>query len=347
MANLPEDIVFNILVRFPTKPLVRFKCLSKHWNRLISDYFMKSRSRRMMLLPFQSLLAIHHTIPWNKTVHRVSTSRIPRPFNCLGLEDHVQVVGAFDGIVVLVCEDMILFNPLTGSFKVVPYPPLDSSDRVETYGLSYGATLDDLKIVKLRFRFNYPYRVYCDVFSLKKGLWSTKCFMLEERYIIDQMLKKRFGAFANGFLYWIVLKESGGVHVTIALDVKEMVLSEILLPCEFLSRDSLCTLSGRLHFFHKSKMAYELWVMNEDGKEKSWSELLTSNINLSNFSILFSNIDAGKIVMFGNKEIKIYNMFKESYDVYNLNWIAGSLQGSQAMEYVESLISPSYIFSTW
>ncbi|XP_076904182.1 putative F-box protein At3g16210 [Bidens hawaiensis] len=351
MTCLPEDIVFNILVRLQTKPLVRFRCLSKHWNRLISDYFMKSRSRRMILLPFQSLLAIRHTLPWDKTVHYVSTSRIPSPFNYLGTEDHVQVVGAFDGIVVLLCKDILmLFNPLTGSFKIVPHPPLDSSNRVDTYGLCYGETLDDLKIVKLRLRVRYPYRVSCDVFSLKKGLWSTKSIKLDERYIVDRLLKERFGIFANGYLYWIALKKPDGMYVTIALDVKEMVLSEIPLPCKFSSRDSLCTLSGRLHFFHKSNMTYELWVMNEDGMEKSCSKVLTSNINLSNFSILFSNIDTGKIIMIDNKDglqIKIYDMLKESYDAYNLHWIVGSLQGSQAMEYVESLISPSYLYSTW
>ncbi|XP_076946910.1 putative F-box protein At1g50880 [Bidens hawaiensis] len=47
--NVGNDILYNILARLPGKPLLRFRCVSKHWNGLISDpYFMKSRSRRMI-----------------------------------------------------------------------------------------------------------------------------------------------------------------------------------------------------------------------------------------------------------------------------------------------------------
>ncbi|XP_076911430.1 putative F-box protein At3g16210 [Bidens hawaiensis] len=216
MASIPQDIVFDIFVRLPTKPLARARCLSKHWNRLILDYFMKLRSRRMMLLPFQSLLAIHNTVPSDGTVHLISTSRLPCPnFNNLVSVDCVKIIGTFNGIVVLFCKSIILFNPLTGAFKIVPDPPLDSSVRVDTYGLCYGATLDDLKTVKLRFRANYSYQVYCDVFSLKKGLWSTKSIKLEGWYRARPLYN---GTFANGYLYWIALQPDG-MCFTLALDV--------------------------------------------------------------------------------------------------------------------------------
>ncbi|PWA75589.1 F-box domain-containing protein [Artemisia annua] len=49
---IPDCILHDILARLPTKSLLRFKCVSKHCNRLILDpYFIKLRARRMILLP--------------------------------------------------------------------------------------------------------------------------------------------------------------------------------------------------------------------------------------------------------------------------------------------------------
>ncbi|KAI3705235.1 hypothetical protein L1987_75469 [Smallanthus sonchifolius] len=63
MHHLPEDIVFNIFSQIPTKPLLRLRCVSKDWNRMILDHITKSRSRRMILLPFKPLQAIDNMVP--------------------------------------------------------------------------------------------------------------------------------------------------------------------------------------------------------------------------------------------------------------------------------------------
>ncbi|KAI3783627.1 hypothetical protein L1987_42713 [Smallanthus sonchifolius] len=65
VGHLPEDIVFDIFVRLPTKPLLRFRCLSKHWNRLISDEFITSNDPSVPL----------HTIDNN--VHSIVKLRSP------------------------------------------------------------------------------------------------------------------------------------------------------------------------------------------------------------------------------------------------------------------------------
>ncbi|XP_076954724.1 uncharacterized protein LOC143629297 [Bidens hawaiensis] len=165
------------------------------------------------------------------------------------------------------------------------------------------------------------------------------------------------GTFANGFLYWIVeeVLDRRIRAILIALDVKEMVISKILpLPRNFNLRDSLCTLNGRLHFLYKSLMAHELWVMNDDGMEKSWSKVLTLNINnaLSGFHIPLSIIDTGKIVIMNGHEnerqIIIYDIIKDSQEIYEVQArYLNRIWKLQAMEYVESLISPSHLFSTW
>ncbi|MFS7937608.1 putative F-box domain-containing protein [Helianthus anomalus] len=98
MPHIPKDIVFNILVRLPKQPILRFRCLSKHWNPLLSDHFMKSRSRRMILLPTRPL----HTIDYTND-------------------------GTINGIVLVFKDDMILYNPFTQAFKIVSNQSLHPS----------------------------------------------------------------------------------------------------------------------------------------------------------------------------------------------------------------------------
>ncbi|KAI3712333.1 hypothetical protein L1987_70885 [Smallanthus sonchifolius] len=125
------------------------------------------------------------------------------------------------------------------------------------------------------------------------------------------------GTFVNGFLYWIAKRGNGSLIV--ALDVKEMVFSEIELPFSH-SLDILGTSGGRLHAFDVIYDEYELWVMDEHGKEKSWSKVLTLN-DLADFDRPMSIVDEGKIVLLkimikNQKQVIIYDWLKNSYEVY-------------------------------
>ncbi|KAI3706073.1 hypothetical protein L1987_76326 [Smallanthus sonchifolius] len=279
MHHLPEDIVFDIFIRMPTKPLLQLRCLSKDWNRMIADHVTKSKSRRMTILPFKPLHAL------DNKVH--SIFKLPSSLNNKESK-HVRLAGTLNGIVLLVLEDMILYNPLTGAFKIVPNPPFESSyTRNENYGFGYGTSPDDLKIVRLTPNNNklYDDSRSCNVFSLKEGSWSTRSWSL----------------------------------------------------------DCLGTSGGRLHAFGVISAEYELWVMDEHGKEKSWSKVLTLN-DLPDFDIPLSIIDEGKIVLLkikNPKQVVIYYWLKDSYEVYEVNASIGGLWRLQAMECVGSLISPS------
>ncbi|KAI3783628.1 hypothetical protein L1987_42714 [Smallanthus sonchifolius] len=302
---------------------------------MIADHITKSRSRRMILLPFKPLQAI------DNTVHSI----FKLPSSLKNQESkHVRLAGTLNGIVLLVLKDMILYNPLTGAFKIVPNPPFESSSTsIENYGFGYGTTPDDLKIVRLTSNNNklYDDSRSCNVFSLKKGSWSRKSWRLIQRCFI----KDCAGTFVNGFLYWIAIRGHGCLIV--ALDVKEMVFSEIELPF-FHSLDSLGTSGGRLHAFGVISAEYELWVMDEHGKEKSWSKVLTLS-DLPDFDIPLSIIDMGKIVLLkikDRKQVVIYDWLKDSYEVYEVNASLVGVWRLQAMECVGSLISPSDLCSS-
>ncbi|GKC84387.1 putative F-box domain-containing protein [Tanacetum coccineum] len=171
---MPDEILDNILARLPGKSLLRSRCVSKHWNRLISDpCFMKLRSRQMILFGYPwPLVVIDDNVPVEDKAH--SMLKIP------SLLEYtiVYIVGTFSGLVILVFTDMlsrghmILYNPLTRASKTLAVmdPP---SNRYLPY--VFGFDTNELKVVRFEF-INHPTqgRIFkCDVFHLKTSLWST------------------------------------------------------------------------------------------------------------------------------------------------------------------------------
>ncbi|KAK1409724.1 hypothetical protein QVD17_36253 [Tagetes erecta] len=148
MANvhhIGDDVICNILARLPGKPLLRFRCESKHWNRLISDpCFMKSRSRRMILSPYtRPLVVIDDNVPAEDEAHSI-VRLTPYP---LKLEEgtHVSVVGTLNGIVILALHDksslgchLVLYSPLTRASKILEVmdPPISGRPYLNVKDLS-------------------------------------------------------------------------------------------------------------------------------------------------------------------------------------------------------------------
>ncbi|PWA77840.1 F-box domain-containing protein [Artemisia annua] len=170
MANvhISDHILYNILARLHAKPLLRFKCVSKHWNRLIKDpYLTELRSRRMILLSHKSLVAIDDNVHVDDT-----TNSIVEVGSFLG---PVTIVGTFDGILLLVLikhmrHQLVLYNPFTRVSKT--YPPSLTWHACLKYkfGFGLGATMDDLKFV--RFFYIDHENFNCDVFSFKNRSWE-------------------------------------------------------------------------------------------------------------------------------------------------------------------------------
>ncbi|KAK1409750.1 hypothetical protein QVD17_36279 [Tagetes erecta] len=156
MANVGDDVLRNILARLPGKPLLRFRCVSKHWNHLISDpYLMKTRSRRMILLPFPRPLAlIDDNVPAQDKAH--SMVRIGSPLDHQEEDIEVSIVGTLNGIVLLALTDfslrchcqLILYNPLTCALKILEVMDTPVHFIPFVFGFGYGYGDHDLKIVK-------------------------------------------------------------------------------------------------------------------------------------------------------------------------------------------------------
>ncbi|KAK9061337.1 hypothetical protein SSX86_018517 [Deinandra increscens subsp. villosa] len=326
MANVDigDDVLRNILSRLPGKPLLRFRRVSKHWNRLISDpCFMKSRSRRKILFPYPQPLVV---IDDDKGLIRI---RSP-PQQRQGHE--VFIVGTFNGIVLLALCDpkssliscqLILYNPLTCASKVLAViePPCPNiyNDFPYVFGFGYGKTTHDLKIVRFEVEPDHNLGYKWDVFDLRTSSWSTPPQYMK----FDFYFQANVGVFLNSFLYWATRYIREGARI-LALNVKEMVYSKIKLPDGVHGYWLLLgSIRGCLSIISDIDYTrYQVWLMKEECDESSWVKAHSFTYDLgSSWYVTFLPICVsanGNILMVDmSVRLAIYDVSKDSYKCAN------------------------------
>ncbi|XP_076960129.1 F-box protein CPR1-like [Bidens hawaiensis] len=324
MENVADDVLHNILARLPIKPLLRYRCVSKNWNHIISyRCLIKSRPRQMILLPFTWPLV---AIDANEPHHMV---RLPHsPLDDEAKEwTQVFVVGTLNGIVLLALTNykslsckLILYNPVTCASKIAVVMSLPLRSRPYVFGFGYGATKDDLKIV--RFELCDQYRF--DVFDLRTSSWSVK-----PRYIVRNFsFQDDAGMHVNGVLYWVTLRAS--YFGIFALNVRKMVFSDIKPPDGFgfdkrIEVPVLGSIGGCLCVANKvGSTRFDVWLMKE---ECSWMKTHSFNFDLERldcfqaFIIPICISGNGKILIMircsSSTQLVIYDTSNDSYNTVN------------------------------
>ncbi|KAM0053727.1 putative F-box associated interaction domain-containing protein [Helianthus debilis subsp. tardiflorus] len=309
---------------------------------------MKSRSRRMILLKFTRPLVVVDNTEAVKLLHS--------PLEHEEEGTRVSMVGTLNGIVLLAliyCKSLryklVLYNPLTCASKIlvvmgppsIPYP--NRQDRPYVFGFGYGATKDDLKILRLE-NVSYPQPVgsqYCkyDVFDLKTCSWSKRR---------DLAIKSDFhnvaGTFLNGFLYWLTFSSRFGI---LALNVKDMATL-------------LGSIGGCLCVTNKVKVGYNnrsfnVWLMKE---EWSWMKAHSFRFPLeTSYFFPICILGNGQILLqSSSNQFVIYDTSNDSHKTinglptlkgietssdFNITYMLYRFSDQCTIEYVESLVSPS------
>ncbi|GMH17951.1 hypothetical protein Nepgr_019792 [Nepenthes gracilis] len=127
-----ETFLTEILLRLPAKSLLKFKCVCKHWNSLISSpYFVRQHSRRVQ--PISAMIFYR----WSKSGFEFSRFNsggyaFNTPFTFLPLADDligVRILQSCNGL--LLCSGYrrieafriyFVYNPTTGKSVTIPLP---------------------------------------------------------------------------------------------------------------------------------------------------------------------------------------------------------------------------------
>ena len=299
--RLPDDVVFDILARLPVKSLVRFRCVSKSWNSIITSpdfitthmnlpkslsnekgyllYVPKSEDRFNL---YAQNLCID-VCSSDRTLTHISTFQVP--FSA-------HMVGFCNGMFCLRnhrCNVLYLWNPSIRKFKMISTPHLTHPSVPVAIGLAYHSQNNDFKILGIVCArgYNAP-PAEAEVYTLSTDSWKRVVISLGS---IDYIGPPP-SLFFNGALHFIAW--SGRRQFILSFDVNDERFREIMLPQIYDDTvlNSLAVFKGSLALFVccRSDICY-IWVMREYGVVESWTKISVPLDSVKNF---FGCTDSGE-----------------------------------------------------
>ncbi|KAL9688222.1 hypothetical protein QQ045_032641 [Rhodiola kirilowii] len=226
LPTLPDDVVTDILSRLPVRSLVRFRCVSKTWNRLIRDqkftdlHLKQSRQNdvdgscsghRVLISvnPCESLVCeklrngIEHEIEKDDVVLKVDS---PVEFK------FPDIIGSCDGMLCMMSgERFYLWNPSTADCREIRES--DMRNKLDEYsifgdcrllgrmfGFGYDSLTDDYKIVSINWNLNYG-KMDVAIIAVGSNKWWRVTDSIPRCLSILPMVM----SFTNGAIHWLVL----------------------------------------------------------------------------------------------------------------------------------------------
>ncbi|XP_057443130.1 F-box/kelch-repeat protein At3g23880-like [Lotus japonicus] len=277
LPTLPFELVEKILCRLPVKPLLRFQCVSKSWNSLISDSkfarkHLREFNRRTIILETRNHLNSYSLQPAFAFTAANPTATTPIPYPPNHYFYHSVVVGSCDGIICL-CDfntrTFLAWNPCTKTFaKSPPWEKLNAGDyTVKTsLGFGYDRRTGIYKAVRI---FTHGLKAQVMVHTFGTNSWRT----MEENFLPHD----NSGKFSKGTINWIGVAHWNSVRFIISLDLGKESFQELRLPAGIdqtnltlgVLRDSLCVVS------HLRLLFWDIWMMKEHGNSESWTKLFS------------------------------------------------------------------------
>ncbi|KAK9757166.1 hypothetical protein RND81_01G145000 [Saponaria officinalis] len=311
---LPSEIITDeIFPKLPAKSLVRFKCVSKSYNTLISSSeFIDIHLRQSLSSDANRLLIVSkennpnlYSFDLHSSNSSATVSTIALP-NTLGrwLEGGVSIVGSFNG---LLCVGLtlyegephessvhVLINPSTGVFRKIPYNPLtvEGEFRV-SFGFGYDDVNNDYKIVRVMENAMgyWPCSVNglmnreVTVYSLNLNKWKLVEFVRRPKYSLDSFQNGLL--LMNHLLHW-VFWNSFSYHIYCFDTRSDKWVTEVPLMESFTRSDewvsdvplmesfnvmSLGVIRGCLCVSTRNNPWCDVWIMKEYGVKESWIKL--------------------------------------------------------------------------
>ncbi|KAL6144493.1 hypothetical protein ACLB2K_055185 [Fragaria x ananassa] len=291
--NIPEEIVIDILLRLPSKSLVRFTCVCKSWQDLIrSSSFARSHlNRNTARRSHRYLYAYHRSTtdhePAKHYQHSLFSIETFEP--CLNLRHPLwtgkqfRIYGSCNGLLCISDKNLrsnspiCIWNPSIQKFRVLPNigtplrlkstyrliwnPIRKSCIRKSHARLSFGfdPQLNDYMVVRIVESELSNLVEVVEVYTLSTNSWKR----IRVTPPWSNSIYIHMGsAFLNGIEYWTAKTCSG--YKIAAFDTRSKQFQELMVPKE----DSIWLLLVRvcqesLRFFHYYEGSIDLWMMKE------------------------------------------------------------------------------------
>ncbi|XP_050242325.1 F-box protein At3g07870-like [Quercus robur] len=308
---LPDNVVFDILIRLPVKSLIRFRCVSQSWNSTITNpifitkhldlasslsdinnygYLLVTPLRNYPSLdPSSSQEWTTFVYNTNRTLTQISRFEIPFPINL--------IIGFCNGVFCLAAinddpdenylrRSLYLWNPSIRKLKkLLSTHPADRA----VFGFGYHPQNNDYKILRVTFAIQQVTRkpAEAEIYTLSTDSWrkavisvgSFSGFDSGPNGSVDQVYFPTRLCF-NGALHFIAF--SGDHKFILSFDINDERFREILLPQNYLEGivkhfERLAMFKGSLALIVFGEDLVEMsdicyiWVMKEYGVVESWA----------------------------------------------------------------------------
>lgn len=216
---LCDDLIRDILLRLPTKSLLRFKTVSKSWRSSITDPCFLNKSPKLIInYGYAALFSLDPSSSGNLEEKLSFPPEIEQDIKT----SNPILVGSCNGLLLLrsLCDTrMWMLNVSTREFHTIHIPKISSSQTQSTmfikqrcYGFGYDSVNDDYKVIKVSsYDVNRNHSIpSTSVYSLRNNAWRTN----RARKGLALPIAAS-GVFVGGKLHWI----AKGKRCILAFDV--------------------------------------------------------------------------------------------------------------------------------
>jgi len=313
-AELPPDILSEILSRLPVKSLLRFQSTSKSLKSLIDSHkFINLHLRNS--LDFNLILRHNTTDFYQLHFPKLTKSIIPfnDPFTTnidpftrdptdLPRNSKMALIGSCNGLLAISTgvivfthpnnlNEITIWNPNTRKHRIIPFLPLpipilnydDDKCSLCVHGFGFDQITGDYKLLRISHLVD-PQNPFYDpqvrLFSFKTNSWKIIPAMpYDLQHFYD------LGVFVENSIHWIMTKKKfGGLHpcLIVAFNLTLEIFNEVPLPDEIgeeVNGESfdvhVAVLGECLCITVDYKTKIDVWVMKEYGCRDSWCKLFT------------------------------------------------------------------------
>ncbi|XP_058753567.1 F-box protein CPR1-like [Vicia villosa] len=288
MAELPSEVITEILSRVPAKPLLRLRTICKWWRSLIDStdfvFFHLTKSRHSIIILRQNSRLFELDL---NSMDRVK--ELDHPLMCYS--NRIKVLGSCNGLLCIcnIADDIAFWNPSIRKHRIIPSEPLIRKETKENhaittllaarvYGFGYDSFSGEYKLVSISYfvdLHNRSFDSHVKIYTMRTDVWKTLTSM---PYAL--CCARTMGVYLSGALHWVVTRdlEPESLDLIVAFDLRFEVFREVKLPGSVdgkldmdvaVLRGMLCMVENR------GKDGFDVWVMREYGLGESWCKLFS------------------------------------------------------------------------
>ncbi|KAG4926745.1 hypothetical protein GLYMA_19G048000v4 [Glycine max] len=314
MAQLPQDLIEEILSWLPVKSLMRFRCVSRTWNSLIFQaHFVKlnlqrsSRNTHVLLrCQINTVFEDMRDLPGIAPCSICSLLENPSSTvdnGCHQLDNRYLFIGSYNGLVWLInlvargefSEYRVWFCNLATRIMSEDSPHLclrSCNYKLWWYQVKCGFGYDDR---------SDTYKVVLVLSNIKSQNWELRVHRLGDthwRKVLTcpafPILGEKCGQPVSGTVNWFAIRKLGFDYewetvtvdqlVIFSYDLNKETFKYLLMPnglSQVPRGPELGVLKGCLCLSHvHQRTHFVVWLMREFGVENSWTQLLNVTLEL-------------------------------------------------------------------